>query len=76
VAYDYAIDGGRLPEQGSRKYVVRNGDRFDFVPVIAGDWIETANNHAVLYRGSVEHVLGETLTSLEPDLMLCVAAID
>lgn len=48
--------------------VVRNGDRFDFVSVLSVDWIEAANNYAVLHCGSVSHVFGETLTSLESKL--------
>lgn len=48
--------------------VVRNGDRFDFVSVMSVDWIEAANNYAVLHCGSVDHVYGETLTSLENTL--------
>ena len=48
--------------------VVRNGERFDFVSVVSVDWIEAANNYAVLHCGSVGHVFGETLTSLENKL--------
>lgn len=48
--------------------VVRNGDRFDMVSVTSVDWIEAANNYAVLHCGSVDHVFGETLTSLEARL--------
>jgi two-component system LytT family response regulator len=48
--------------------VVRNGDRFDMVSVTSVDWIEAANNYAVLHCGSVDHVFGETLTSLETRL--------
>jgi two-component system LytT family response regulator len=45
--------------------VVRNGDRFDFVSVASVDWIEAANNYAVLHCGSVDHVFAESLTGLE-----------
>jgi len=48
--------------------VVRNGDRFDMVSVTSVDWIEAANNYAVLHCGAVDHVFGETLTSLETRL--------
>jgi two-component system LytT family response regulator len=48
--------------------VVRTGDRFDFVSVASVDWIEAANNYAVLHCRSGDHVFGETLTSLETRL--------
>jgi two-component system LytT family response regulator len=48
--------------------VVRKADRFDFVSVTSVDWIEAANNYSVLHCGSVDHVFGETLTSLESKL--------
>jgi two-component system, LytTR family, response regulator len=48
--------------------VVRSEDRFDFVPVAAVDWIEAANNYAVLHCGSANHLLAESLTALEARL--------
>lgn len=54
--------------QWSQTLVVRNGDRFDFVSVMSVDWIEAANNYAVLHCGGVDHVFGETLASLETRL--------
>jgi two-component system LytT family response regulator len=42
--------------QWPRSLVVRNGDRFDFVSIMSVDWIEAANNYAVLHCGSVRHV--------------------
>jgi two-component system LytT family response regulator len=48
--------------------VVRNGDRFDFVSALSMDRIEAANNYAVLHCGSVNHVFGEILSSLESKL--------
>ena len=54
--------------QGSQTLVVRNGDRFDFISVTSVDWIEAANNYAVLHCGGVDHVFGETLASLEARL--------
>jgi two-component system LytT family response regulator len=45
--------------------VVRKGERFDFVSLMSVDWIETANNYTVLHCGTVDHVFGETLASLE-----------
>src|SRR5512133_952558 len=54
--------------QWPQTLVVRNGDRFDFVSVASVDWIEAANNYAVLHCGAVDHVFGETLASLETRL--------
>ena len=62
-----ALIQARTP-QWQQTLVVRKGDRFDFVSVATVDWIEAANNYAVLHCGPVDHVLGETLTSLESKL--------
>jgi two-component system LytT family response regulator len=48
--------------------VVRNGDRFDFVSVASVDWIEAANNYAILHCAAGNHVFADTLTSLETRL--------
>ena len=48
--------------------VARKGERFDLVSVTSVDWIEAANNYAVLHCGAVNHVIGETLASLETRL--------
>jgi two-component system, LytTR family, response regulator len=48
-----------------QRLVVRNGERFDFVPVDSIDWIESANNYTVLHCRSKDHVFGENLTTLE-----------
>jgi len=54
--------------QWPQTLVVRSGDRFDFVSLLTVDWIEAANNYAVLHCGSAHHVFGETLSSLETRL--------
>lgn len=48
-----------------QRLVVRNEERIDLVPVDSIDWIESANNYAVLHCGSKTYVLGETLSGLE-----------
>ncbi len=48
--------------------VVRNGDRYDFVAVASVDWIEAANNYTVLHCRPGDHLLAESLTSLEARL--------
>lgn len=47
------------------RLVVRSGERFEFVPLDAIDWIEAADNYVQLHCGPKRHLLGETLTSLE-----------
>jgi two-component system LytT family response regulator len=47
------------------RLVVRNGERFELVPLDAIDWIESANNYVQLHCGPKQHLLGETMTSLE-----------
>jgi two-component system, LytTR family, response regulator len=51
-----------------QRLVVRSEDRIDLVPVESIDWIESANNYAVLHCGAKTHILGETLTGLEQRL--------
>ncbi|SEB50928.1 LytR/AlgR family response regulator transcription factor [Terriglobus roseus] len=48
-----------------QRLVVRNEERIDLVPVDSIDWIESANNYAVLHCGAKTFVLGETLSGLE-----------
>jgi two-component system, LytTR family, response regulator len=45
--------------------VVRNGERFDFVPVDSIDWIESANNYVQLHCGARSYIMAETLSGLE-----------
>lgn len=51
--------------RAAERLVVRNGDRYDFVPVDSIDWIESANNYVELHCGAKQYLLGETLTNLE-----------
>jgi two-component system LytT family response regulator len=50
------------------RIVVRNGERFDFVPVDSIDWIESANNYVQLHCATRQHLVSETLTSIEKRL--------
>jgi two-component system, LytTR family, response regulator len=52
-------------EKWAQRLVVRTADRFDFVPVETIDWIESANNYAMLHCRSKDYLYGETLTALE-----------
>jgi two-component system LytT family response regulator len=48
--------------------VVRNGERFDLVPVGTIDWIESANNYVQLHCGRKSHLMAKSLTALEQQL--------
>lgn len=56
--------GRKWPE----RIVVRDGERFDFVPVESIDWIESANNYVQINCGEKKYLLAETLTHLEARL--------
>jgi len=56
------------PSTRSRRIVVRNGGRYEFVPVETIDWIESANNYVQLHCGGKTHLLSETLGGLEQKL--------
>lgn len=54
------------PERPARHtLVVRNGERFDLVPLDSVDWIESAGNYVKLHCGERSHLMAETLTALE-----------
>jgi len=61
-----------LLETQERKWperiVVRNSDRYEFVPVESIDWIESAKNYVQLHCGAKQFLLGETMTSLQDRL--------
>jgi two-component system LytT family response regulator len=50
------------------RLVVKSGGRVLFIPVSEIDWIEAAGNYVRLHRGSAEHLLRETMSSLETKL--------
>jgi two-component system LytT family response regulator len=52
-------------EKWPERLVVKNGERFDIVPVDSIDWIESANNYVQLHCGQTQYTLSETLTRLE-----------
>jgi two-component system LytT family response regulator len=66
---DLAAQLQALLDSRARKWperiVVKDGERFDFVPVESIDWIESANNYVQLHCGSRRHLLSESLTNLE-----------
>lgn len=49
----------------ARRLVVRDGERYEFVPVDTIEWIESANNYSVLHCRAKDHVFGENLAALE-----------
>ncbi len=50
------------------RIAVRDRDKVHFVKTTAIDWIEASGNYLVLHAGKENHVLRETLTSLESQL--------
>jgi two-component system LytT family response regulator len=52
-------------EQWTNRLIVRNADRFDFVPVDSIDWIESANNYTLLHCRSKDYVYAENMSALE-----------
>jgi two-component system LytT family response regulator len=50
------------------RLVVKSGGRVLFVPVSEIDWIEAAGNYVRLHHGPAEHLLRETMSSLEAKL--------
>lgn len=50
--------------QWPERIVVRDGERFDLVPVDSIEWIESANNYVQLHCGSVSYLHSESLTNL------------
>jgi two-component system, LytTR family, response regulator len=52
----------------STRLAVRAGGRIELVPVADIHWIEAAGNYVCLHLGKAEHILRETLKSLEARL--------
>ena len=50
------------------RIVVRDGERFDLIPVASIEWIESANNYVQLHCGAKSYLLSESLTHLESRL--------
>jgi two-component system LytT family response regulator len=50
------------------RVVVRDGERFDLIPVASIEWIESANNYVQLHCGAKSYLLSESLTHLESRL--------
>jgi two-component system, LytTR family, response regulator len=56
--------GRPLPE----RIVVRHRDHFEFVPVEAIDWIESANNYIQLHCATKTHLVTDTMSNMEKKL--------
>jgi Response regulator of the LytR/AlgR family len=56
------LEGSHKP--WAERLVVRNNDRYAFVPVDKVDWVESANNYVLLHCGPKTHLLSETLSGL------------
>lgn len=60
-----AVLAAREQQHWPDRLVIKNAGRFEFVPVHTIDWIESADNYVQLQCGSKQHLLGETMSSLE-----------
>jgi two-component system LytT family response regulator len=58
----------RSPPRYLARFVVRTGDRVLLVDAGQVDWIEAADNYAVLHVGRASHALRDTLTRLATEL--------
>ena len=55
-------------ERWAERIVVRNGERFDLVPLDSIEWIESANNYVQLHCSAKSFLHVESMTSLEQRL--------
>lgn len=51
-----------------QRFSIRNGEKIIFVAVEDVDWIEASGNYAILHCGKENHLLRQTLNSLEAQL--------
>jgi two-component system LytT family response regulator len=56
------------PSRPVTRLPVRSTGRIEIVPAAAIDWIESADNYAILHCGSRRHILRETMSRLEERL--------
>ncbi len=59
---------GTNETQWLQRLVIRNGERYDLVPVDSIDWIESANNYTILHCHSKTHLFSSNLAALEKQL--------
>jgi two-component system LytT family response regulator len=62
------IDDLKKRQRYLKRFVVRDGHRLRLIDVGDVDWIEAADNYAVLHAGRASHVLRETMARLEQAL--------
>lgn len=62
------IPGTRPPVSHLQRIVIRHAERMLIVKTEEIDWIESASNYVVLHCGKTNHILRETLSSLEGSL--------
>jgi two-component system LytT family response regulator len=56
------------PKSWPERFVIRNGDRYEFVAAGTLDWVESANNYVQLHCGTKTHLMSETLSGIEKRL--------
>lgn len=62
-----AADQTQQPPRPAR-FTIRENDRITIVPVEEIDWVEAAGNYAILHVGPKNHILRQTMSSLESQL--------
>lgn len=67
-AAETKTQGTRPPVGHLQRIVIRHAERMLIVKTEEIDWIESASNYVVLHCGKTNHVLRETLSSLEGNL--------
>ena len=52
------------PDRVLRRLPVRSAGRIEFIPVASIDWIESADNYAIIHCGAQRHLIRDTMTRL------------
>jgi two-component system LytT family response regulator len=56
------------PPQRPARFTIRDNDRITIVPIEEIDWVEAAGNYAILHVGPKNHILRQTMGTLESQL--------
>ncbi len=62
------VERWRAEQQYATRFVVRSGSKLSFVRVSDVDWIDTADNYVRLHVSGREHLVRDTLKSVESQL--------
>ncbi|HEX4086250.1 MAG TPA: LytTR family DNA-binding domain-containing protein [Chthoniobacteraceae bacterium] len=59
----------RKADNRAARLMVKNGERTSFIAPEEIDWVEAAGNYAILHLGKRTHILRETMSALETQLV-------